>query len=91
MQLVYWQKLALERFGEDPDKWVFVCPECGHRQTPEDMLALGMHRHQVDNRAGYSCIRRWTDQGCLSVGQGPVPLVIDSDTNEIRPTFIFDK
>lgn len=89
MRLEDWQQQGLDTFGQDPDKWRFRCPDCGHVQAPGDFLALGMHRHQVDNRAGYSCIRRWTDQECMSAGRGTVGLHVTP--GEIRPTFPFDK
>ena len=80
-----WQAQGIALFGDDPDKFTFVCPECGLTQSYQDFLDLGLWAKQVDMHAGYACIRRWTDQKCLHVG-GPV-LVHITDTEPPRPTF----
>lgn len=88
MKLKDWQELGCLLFGEDPNQWKFVCPDCGREQGPQDFLELGMPQEQVDMIASYACIRRWEDQGCMSTGQGPTPLVI-TPYEPVRPTFSF--
>lgn len=57
---------AVKRFGEDPRHWKFVCPACGTKQSPADLLATGKFvpgSGQVNKVVGYSCIGRFTGQG----------------------------
>lgn len=59
IELEDWHRQAIERFGPDPNHWRFVCPSCGHVQTRQDFLDLGMSQRQVDTIVGFSCIGRW--------------------------------
>jgi len=53
--------LATGRFGKFP-RWVFVCPQCGTKQTPTDVEAAGGN---PTTQAGFSCIGRFRkDVGC---------------------------
>lgn len=97
-----WQKEGRKLFG-DPKQWTWVCPSCGHRQSFQDFLDLGMEPEMVQKLVSFSCIGRWRpscvelgerDQGhgCNYAGGGlfllsPVRVVIDEDNNEVRPTF----
>ena len=86
-----WRAEARRRFGQDAMKWRFVCPSCGHVQTPEDFKKAGAPSSAV----GYSCIGRWdghmhvtmgTKPGpCNYTGGGlfninPIPVVVDGKT-----------
>lgn len=65
MTLEELKKVAKERFGEDGNKWAFVCPVCKTRQTAEDLLAAGVSKEDVSGKIGFSCIGRFTrDKGC---------------------------
>lgn len=59
MDLSTWLAEARSKFGEDPNKWQFVCPSCGHVQTRQNFLDLGMPPGQVDRMLAFSCIGRW--------------------------------
>ena len=85
VSLEHWQAEAITLFGQDPNHWKFQCPICQQAQSMADFHALGMNPKQALHIVGYSCIRRWTDQLCMSSGAGPVELQIADD--EIRPTF----
>jgi hypothetical protein len=88
--LADWQAEGLALFGEDPDDWQFICPACGLVQTPGEFRALGMGQRMIDTIVSFACIRRWTDQDCMSAGKGPV-LIHISDTEPDRPTFDWNK
>lgn len=87
VDLDVWQAQAIQLFGEDPDQWKFQCPTCFLVQCRADFVALGLYQHQADTIAGYSCIRRWTDQECLASGNGPTLLRISE--GEFRNTFVW--
>lgn len=89
LTLGQWQSEAIDLFGKDPTKWRFVCPSCGMVQTKADFIMAGFSPQAADLTAAYSCLRRWTDEGCLAAGTGPVTLIITE--GEERPTFEFDK
>lgn len=55
-----WKKRAAELFGDDPEKWRFVCAACGHVQTISDFLALGIDRETAYKQVHFSCIGRHT-------------------------------
>lgn len=63
LELEVWQAQGVQRFGTDVNKWRYVCPACGHVQTRQDWLDLGMNPRQVDSRVGFSCIGRWLARG----------------------------
>tara|TARA_R110000796_G_scaffold120296_1_gene234444 strand:- start:1518 stop:1769 length:252 start_codon:yes stop_codon:yes gene_type:complete len=77
-------------FGDDPNQWEFVCPDCGLVQKPQDFLDLGLHQRQVDTIAAFSCIRRWTDQGCMSKSAGQTMITI-TPCEPARPTFDWNR
>jgi hypothetical protein len=85
IDLEVWQAQAVQLFGTDPDQWKFQCPSCLLAQSRADFISLGLSPRQADHIAGYSCIRRWQDQGCMAAGNGPVLLRISE--GEIRNTF----
>jgi len=89
MKLADWQELGCLLFGRDPNQWQFVCPDCGQVQKGQDFLDLGLPQRQVDIICSYACIRRWTDQKCMSAGRGPVVMVITPE-EPTRPTFSFN-
>lgn len=86
VSLEAWQNVGIQLFGNDPNQWQFVCPDCALVQKPQDFLDLGMPQKMVDGICAFSCIRRWTDQGCLSKGQGQTFIVI-TPCEKPRPTF----
>lgn len=55
-----WLERGRELFGEDPLKWQFVCPMCGHIQTPEDFRQF-KDRSAKPEYAYFNCIGRFTD------------------------------
>lgn len=65
-----WHAEGVKRFGPDMMKWKFVCPACGHVQTPEDYKAAGAPESTV----GFSCVGRWLKK-CRDAfegkGEGP--------------------
>ncbi len=85
LDLEVWQAQAVQLFGTDPDHWKFQCPTCLLVQSRADFLSLGMGPKMVDTIAGYTCIRRWTDQVCMAAGNGP--FLIRISKGEFRPTF----
>ena len=90
LSLEAWQHMGLQLYGDDPNQWEFVCPDCGLVQKGQDFLDMGMGQALVDTILGYSCIRRWQDQSCMSSATGPMILVI-SHNEPHRPTFEFPK
>lgn len=52
-----WKKKGRELFGNDPRKWKFQCPRCGHIQTMEDLANVGCET--PEQTAFFSCIGRW--------------------------------
>jgi hypothetical protein len=52
-----------QRFGDDPEKWAFKCPNCGNIQTAQDFL-----NHMIEfpkSKVYNSCIGRYVDNiGC---------------------------
>lgn len=63
--------IGIERFGEDPMKFKFVSPSCGHVQTAEDYKAAGAPQTAV----GFSCVGRWlpgdNDKNTFKKNGGP--------------------
>lgn len=51
----------------------FTCPACGHVQSGQDFLDLGMTPDQAATRAGFSCIGRWLPQCRAAFEDGPGP------------------
>ncbi len=56
-----WNAKGRELFGDNVNQWSFVCPSCGHLQTRQDWLDVGLSPRQVDHRIGFTCIGRWLD------------------------------
>ncbi len=55
-----WLQEGRDRFGDDPLRWRFVCPCCGHVAAVQDWRAAGAS----DGEIGFSCIgRRMQDPG----------------------------
>lgn len=106
LSLVEWQEQGRELFGTDVNLWRFMCPSCGHIQTRQDWLDLGMSPRQVDSHLAFTCIGRWLQPleavpafqhsrgyGCMYIGTGIPnisPLTVQISPNEERPTFGFD-
>lgn len=61
-----WVQEAVRRFGRDPKLWRFKCPVCGHVATVADYVAAGAPEGSI----GFSCIGRWTGDGCNYAGGG---------------------
>jgi hypothetical protein len=64
-------KIAVERFGSDRNKWVFVCPACKTPQTGEDLIKAGVKPEDVNSVMAYSCIGRFTNAGPVKKGDKP--------------------
>lgn len=73
-----WVRSLKERFGNDPKKWVFKCPACGHLQSMQDFLD-----HQIEepaNKVYVNCIGRyvpgtgcnWSLGGLLKINRNTV-------------------
>lgn len=75
-----WHAEGKERFGGDPKQWKFICPGCGHVQSYQDFLDLGMEPKMAQGFVGFSCIGRWKGgvefgeqdegNGCIYAGGG---------------------
>jgi len=57
-----WHAEGKRRFGDDPRKWLFVCPMCHTPQSAEDFYRAGFTAGtgEVNKVLGFSCIGRWT-------------------------------
>jgi len=79
-----WKARAVELFGDDPAKWRFVCPACGHVQCIQDFLDLGLDVETAYGEVYFSCIGRrtgkdgpgcdWTLGGLMSIHKVEVNL-----------------
>lgn len=49
-----WMDEAKQRFGDDFRQWKFICPACGHIQSVQDFIDLGLD----PNDAFKECIGR---------------------------------
>lgn len=49
-----WTKEAIERFGDDPLDWRFVCPSCEHVASVRDWKEAGAAEGEV----AFSCVGR---------------------------------
>lgn len=59
LTLEQWHAEASGRYGDDPNRWRFACPMCGHVQTRQDFLDMGMKGDLADQLLGFSCIGRY--------------------------------
>ncbi len=68
-----WITEAQRRYGPRARNWRFRCPSCGHVQSGEDFIALGMTREEAAKRFAFSCIGRWMPecQDAFTGGPGP--------------------
>ncbi len=55
MTIAEWKAEAVRRFGEDPMRWAFVCPSCGHVATVQDWMDAGA----TESAVAFSCVGRW--------------------------------
>lgn len=100
-----WQAEGTRLFGSDVNTWRFMCPSCGHVQTRQDFIDLGLNMRQVDELLAYSCIGRWLDpmgavdafedstgSGCRYLGglnPNISPIKIELHDGRTRQTFGF--
>ena len=56
-------------FGSDWMQWQFVCPSCGHVQTPGDFTAIGAN----PKAAPHSCIGRYDGHMDVAMCSGQSP------------------
>lgn len=63
-----WRNEARRRFGDDPMKWRFVCPSCGHIASVDDWKAVGASEDEV----AFSCVGRHL-QGAKQIFEPPGP------------------
>lgn len=81
---------AVSRFGEDSEKWRFVCPGCKTEQTLADLEKAG-----CDNPKGsiaFSCIGRFDkERGCNWTLGGffQIHTMVVTDGEEEHPMFEF--
>jgi len=62
-----WRKEAIEKFGEDPLNWKFICPICGYVASVQDWKDVGAS----EGEAAFSCIGRRTNNPKLAFGGAP--------------------
>ncbi len=62
-----WMAEGGRLFGGDMMRWRFVCPICGHVQTPEDLRPFA---GRTPNDAYFNCIGRFTG-GRRAFGKNP--------------------
>ena len=55
-----WREEAVRRFGEDPLQWKFVCPVCGHVQSPADFEQY-KDQGATPDCAYFNCIGRYIE------------------------------
>lgn len=67
MTLVEWQSKGVDLYGHDVNGWKFVCPSCGHVQSRQDYLDMGMGK-QCDNYLAFSCIGKFRLTNPLKMG-----------------------
>lgn len=68
-----WLAEATKRYGSLGRDFRFRCPACGHVQSGDDFLALGMTPELVTKRLGFSCIGRWMPECREAFAKGPGP------------------
>lgn len=66
--------MARERFGDDPNRYAFVCPTCGDVASKQDYLDAGLPGVEL---VGQQCIgrilrefNRPSDRGCNTAAYG---------------------
>jgi hypothetical protein len=65
-----WTAEARRRFGDNSNKWRFVCPVCKHEASVEDWR----NADAPDPAIAFSCIGRWLGKSrdaFQSTGKGP--------------------
>lgn len=67
-----WHREGVELFGEDQTKWRFVCPACGHVQSPEDFEPYKVRGANVHS-AYMNCIGRYLPGRSEAFEEGPGP------------------
>ena len=72
MTVEAWKEKGKQLFGEDVLKWRFVCPSCGHIQTPEDFRPYKGEGATPDI-AYFSCIGRYDGHGDTVMCSGKSP------------------
>ncbi len=59
-------------FGDDMLKWRFVCPSCGHIQTPEDFRRY-KEKGATPDTAYFNCIGRYDGHENVDMCSGKSP------------------
>jgi len=67
-----WMAKGTHLFGADPFKWRFVCPSCGHIQTPEDFRPYKDKGASPDT-AWFNCIGRYDGHEYVVILSGKSP------------------
>jgi len=65
-----WVEEAIQKFGENPKMWKFVCPCCQHEAYIQDWIDAGC----TENQAAFSCVGRYLKQpvrDAFKKGKGP--------------------
>jgi hypothetical protein len=92
-----WLAEATAKFGDDPLKWRFVCPSCGHQASVKDWKDAGATEGEV----AFSCVgRRLPNAVDIFVRPGPCnyaggglfglnPVTVVMEDGKERSTFEF--
>lgn len=64
-----WHAEAARRFGNDPDRWRFICPCCKHVASVADWRAA----KAPESAIGFSCVGRWVGPKRDAIGLNPPP------------------
>lgn len=67
-----WFALGTDLYGDDYFQWKFICPSCGHVQTPEDFRPYKNNGATPDT-ARFSCIGRYDGHMDVSIFASPGP------------------
>lgn len=54
-----WFAIAEKLFGKDRRLWRFKCVACGHVQTAEDLIALGVPADEAEGACYFNCAGRY--------------------------------
>lgn len=72
MSLQEWMAEGERLFGPDMLSWKFVCPSCGHIQSPEDFRPYKL-KGAFPDTARYSCIGRYDGHTDTDMCSGKSP------------------
>lgn len=96
-----WLAEAERRYGNSLRNIRFTCPACGHVQSGQDYLDLGLLPEDAAKKVGFSCIGRLMPDARDAFGTGPGPCnyagggllriaPIAVEIGEDEPLYVFD-